>query len=515
MAARLAGAAPAGWRRVTLSGFADGQRTGSYLLTGGDGSVSDVSLVRDLRRLYKVCRTSDSSLIVKLTIDSSGWFEATMSSGSIRSAGDFRERGIRYILRSGTAVPDAGDEQPGPSDPAPAGDPAEAVRLLRQYREMGRRRWLDVELDEPSDVQAMLPPEFFAARLAEAEASMGVALPADLRALHQVSDGDAQEGVFGRLSWWVDMAEMVALHNGDRPWASRSSREDPFSFVRDPYPYAVVKRSVDRAGWIPFLLRPDGDYLAVDMDPAPGGRPGQVIRIGAGCFDGTVYIADSVTALLRQRVDALASAPPIEETEDWELAVEVRQPRVQSGNWHIEGTDASLHEIPSDVQKLTVENGGDIDLAPLRGAPLLRCVELTGRTQADLSPLRSVPLEILDLDLKTIDLAPLAGHPTLRAVKLTSPHPVDLSPLRSLSRLDALLVRASVLDIETIPDLDRLRYLGLRHRQWQELWERADRTPPLDVAGLSGKVSDDQVAEWVGRFPAAAEAQRHTGRWDM
>ncbi|MEU6715441.1 SMI1/KNR4 family protein [Nonomuraea sp. NPDC046802] len=71
----------------------------------------------------------------------------------------------------------------------------------------------------------------------------------------------------------------------------------------------VVFRSwpggVQRPGWIWFAFDPGGNWLAVDMDAAPNGRPGQVIAVGVDYPKGPTYIADSVTTFLRCLVEAL------------------------------------------------------------------------------------------------------------------------------------------------------------------------------------------------------------------
>jgi cell wall assembly regulator SMI1 len=97
----------------------------------------------------------------------------------------------------------------------------------------------------------------------------------------------------------------VTVHRGDRHWAARGSHDvPPLNFRYDSHPPGKVRRAIDRPGWVPFVLGTGGDYLAVDMDPGPNGRPGQVIRIGGDSDDGPVYVADSVTTLFRSNWSA-------------------------------------------------------------------------------------------------------------------------------------------------------------------------------------------------------------------
>lgn len=403
-------------------------------------------------------------------------------------------RGVRYTIRPDVPFPEPGDEQEGPSDPTPAGDPQEAVRLLREYLQLREKLEYGAGDDDQEDViAATLPAPLPESQRTRVESRLGMTLPADLRALYAVADGDGEAGLFQRLSWWVDLDGLAKVHGGERHWAMRGSHDVPhLTFRYDSQPPGMVRRAADRPGWAPFVLGTGGDYLAVDLDPGPNGRPGQVIRIGSDRDDGAVYITDSVTSLLRKLVTALTDGD-YERVGDDELYIEVEpdwRDSEEDRHWSIGGADASLDGLPPTLQHLTVTDVDEIDLEPLRGAPILRWVQLSGRTTADLDPLRDTPVEILDLDLKTIDLAPLTSHPQLRSVALRSTSPVDLAPLRSCPHLYALdLSNTHIEAFETVAALDGLRYLALRHRQWQQLWECTDRLPPLAVAFLAGKAS--------------------------
>ncbi|MEU0569251.1 SMI1/KNR4 family protein [Nonomuraea sp. NPDC005983] len=499
MCTQIAGAAPEGWLRATVNGFVDKQGVGlagvSYRPAAGDEQAVEVDLRRGLRHAYRVSGLSEQGLSIELTVDASGRFEAVTGCGVSRVS--HPKRGFLYVIKPETLPPDPGDEQDGPAELTPAGDPEEAVWLLREYLRR-RAECLGGMLEDPSGI---LPAPLPSARLAEMESRLNVALPADLRALYGVADGDGQVGLFGRLSWWMDALGVAAVHGGDRHWAPRGWRDRPFQpfwpFVHDADPPGTVRRSVDRRGWIPFVIGTDGNYLAVDMDPASGGRPGQVIRIGPGYYHGPTYVADSVTTLLRRYVDALVRGDH-RIGEDGDLRIDVPEPHKGAG---------------THLQTLRVTEGGEADLQLARQAPFLRAVELSRCPSADLTALREAPIETLDIDLKTIDLAPLAGHPTLRAVTLTTPHPVDLDTLRALPHLEGLdLSRASTRGIQAIAELDGLLYLALRYEQWQELWAHTDRIPALTAALLAGKAPYDKVADWTAQFNARTVDRRPTAQ---
>lgn len=490
LCARVVGAAPDGWVRAAVSGVVDPQGVGvtgvSFVLAGGGERVVEVDLRSGLRQAYRAAGSAAGSAVgdadggsggplsVGLVVEASGEYEAVAE--WLPPGG----RGVLCVVDPGVSPGDPADEQDGPVDSTEAGDPEEAVRLLREC--LAFRGVVFGFLDE--DPFASLPGPLAAGRLAEVERGLGVAFPADLRALYGVCDGDGEYGVFERLSFWMGAETVAALYGGERHWAVGDWRKrlfDPFLYEAEPC--GTVRRAVDRPGWIPFALCTDGDLLAVDMDPAAGGRPGQVIRISV--VVGVRYVADSVTSLLRRYVEAFRGGGDLVD-ENGEFRVEVPEP----------------HREPiRSLQKLSVDDGGEVDLERARRAPHLRAVELRRCASADFSPLREAPLETLDVEMKTVDLAPLAGHPTLRRVTVNSPRPVDLGPLRTLPRLEVLDVsRASVPDLRPIAELDGLRYLALRYEQWEELWSVTDRMPPLGLACGVGKGSLDRAATWLAQL---------------
>jgi len=231
------------------------------------------------------------------------------------------------------------------------------------------------------------------------------------------------------------------------------------------------------------------------MDPGPAGRPGQVIRVGIHYDGAPVYVADSVTTMLRRLVAALDQDDYWE--EDGCLNLNVELPSYLNGTatfWRGEGP---IPKKPRKVQHLAVDRVRHLDLEAVRRAPHLRSVTLSGEGPVDLHPLRDAPLEELQLDLNAVDLNQLAGHPTLRVVRLGTKEPVDLSVLRTFPRLEGLeLSEAAVQDLSTIGDLNALLFLTLSYEQWRQL----DKIPPLAAAGLGGDPELSQVDEWAARF---------------
>ncbi|MFD1541504.1 hypothetical protein [Nonomuraea guangzhouensis] len=154
------------------------------------------------------------------------------------------------------------------------------------------------------------------------------------------------------------------------------------------------------------------------------------------------------------------------------------------------------------------------DLGFLDNLPNLRAAYLAGPGDLDLAALRAVPVETLELKLRSVDLTPLAGHAELRSLTLISKDSVDLAPLRAIPHLWALDVSAaSVADIDVIAELPRLRYLEARQDQWYELWQRDD-LPPFSAVGVHpGPPRRDWPGRACWKTVQGRPPQRHTGRY--
>ncbi|TDC42004.1 hypothetical protein E1281_36725 [Actinomadura sp. KC345] len=136
---------------------------------------------------------------------------------------------------------------------------------------------------------------------------MGVELPADLRVMYEVADGDGDDGIFeGRV--WLPLEEVVQAHEGHRRrvWFGWNLGWNAVVFDADPP--ETVRRCTGHPGWIPFAYDYGGNYLAVDMSPARAGRPGQVIAIGRDHEKGPALVAGSVTDLLGDYLDLWTAA---------------------------------------------------------------------------------------------------------------------------------------------------------------------------------------------------------------
>ncbi|MBB5781871.1 SMI1/KNR4 family protein [Nonomuraea jabiensis] len=491
LAVQTAARAPDGWRRATFT--IGGGTRGYYTLP--DGALKNHGLPFDLRKALRLGRGT----AVTMVVHPSGWFEAAVG-------GRAENSGVACVLDEEALPSGPGDEVDGPADPTQAGDPAEAVRLLRAY--LQRREEILGYSDE-------LPPP--AADREEMFADLDHALPDDLRALYDVMDGDDDLGLIDNGYDWLS-ASFVSELGSDHVWVDNVPLfdPDPWRIMLDDGPPGAVRRSIDRDGWIPFADGGNNEYLAVDMDPGPGGRPGQVIRIGLR-RDGPTYVADSVTSLLRRHVEALERGDWTCEDDDLRIDLGDMALARENENAPDASTVWACREVLNpghNTQSLWVRGGGDIDLGTVRGTRLLK-LELTQCRSADLSPLRDTAVEALTLqDVEALDLAPIAGHPTLRAVRVRAHHAVDLEPLVTAPRLYALdLCGSSVMDLAALGRMSRLRYLSLRYEQWQELWRQNVTLPGLAMAVLSDDPSPSRIAEWARRLPRGGGVQHYIGQY--
>ncbi|MEV6233548.1 SMI1/KNR4 family protein [Saccharopolyspora shandongensis] len=513
MAARVAENAPEGWRRAWASVHRSrsGARSSVMQYELADGELRDggVDLFKEAGTLFFATEPWPEHLTVELAVEPSGEFGAITSRSLIRT--QYQPDRLLFVLKPDALPAEPGDEQEGPADPTFAGDPDEAVRLLREYLRLRAEIFEEEEEEE-------LPPPLDEATSAELMASLDVALPPDLVALYGVANGDDGEdfNIFDTHSWIdLEFAAEHPHHRHDGDWT-----DDPLTgAVFEATPPGKVRRSMSRDGWIVIGVNEDGDFLAVDMDPGPAGRPGQVIIIGGEYEGAPVYVADSVTTLLRRQVEALERGDY--EFDHGRLFVDADTPRtvmyLESRWWDADDHGGALTGMPGEVQRVTAWKADGIDLEPARHAPLLRDVVLRGQGALDLSPLRDAPLESLTLEMSSIDPTPLSGHPTLRNLTLRSQSPVEVAVLPTLPRLQGLdLSRAEVTDMAPVVKLEGLLFLALTYEQWVRLWELGAALPSLAAVALGGNPTPNQIDEWTEHFTGTLPGhEKHTGRYEM
>ncbi|MFG2846659.1 SMI1/KNR4 family protein [Kitasatospora sp. NPDC048296] len=489
--------APEGWTEAVLSSQVDRRSAslaGRITVPGATGHCPrpDASF-EDLRRLGDAVRQLRGwdGTALELRCRRSGEHELLAFEDSVSRLNGVRG-GFHAVLDGDYRLPQPGaDQEAGTA--APVGDPALAVARFRTYLE--RRAEIRSRPDQ-------LPPPAPESAIEEVERRIGHRLPADLRALYRIADGDAVGhdpchliGTYG----WLSLESMVAVRERLRTpfWYSWELGWDWVVFDADPP--NTVRRCGGHPAWLPFATGEDGNYLAVDLAPARDGRPGQVIRIGADCRDGPEYVAESVTALIGRYLEQLESASYEYDVEEGWIELD------DTEEWA--GQRQFIGEIPDPVsptlQALYLHDlAGVVDLSPLTAATQLRRLYVGRSAVADLSPLRGLPVESLRVPLEGGDLSPLEGHPTLRSLELATVASVDLAVLRTLPNLHGLDVAdATVGDLTVLADLPGLRYLALNRHQWTELLA-ADNVPStLAAAGLMDpEATMSEALAWAARL---------------
>ncbi|WP_433479104.1 SMI1/KNR4 family protein [Spirillospora sp. CA-142024] len=386
-----------------------------------------------------------------------------------------RKPPILYVIDEEFVMSDRGDEQEGPESAIPAGDPDEAVRLFHHYRRlMAQILGYEEELPDPALEEDLVA----------VEEDLGVSPPPDLRALYGIADGDGDliNPLFDRQDW-LPLAE---IGGQDDEWLeiAREWRYEPWRrTVFDAQPPNTVRRSPLRPSWIRFADDTGGNWLAVDMDPAPNGRPGQVIAVGVDYTEGPAYVADSVTTFLRRLVEALERGDYSRHDESLWIDADLPDRTDRQVLYSDDPPSyAWARQSGPGVQEVRVS--GVENCAFLAEMPDVCSLALSSKGSPDLTPLADCPVEFLELDAESVDLTAPARNRELRSLSVTCARPVELAPLRSAPNLWALdISTAPVTDIATVTELDGLRFLEVTQDQWRKLSELGD-LPSLAVVGI-------------------------------
>ena len=207
---------------------------------------------------------------------------------------------------------------------------------------------------------ADLRPGATADAIAAAESAIGVQFPDDLKTLYRLADGSEVDypGQLDDGHWFMPLAQAIELYEimiefaDEQPvddynfW--RSQVDNQIISVKGPVkPHSFSKR------WIP-LTNSNGDvHRCIDLDPAPGGSPGQVIEVYPEACSHQV-LADSLGDYLAKFAERLETGrfvmehgslvdPDSEEVSDWGvpdymLMGNVTEPLAEPGPGEIELT---------------------------------------------------------------------------------------------------------------------------------------------------------------------------------
>jgi cell wall assembly regulator SMI1 len=109
--------------------------------------------------------------------------------------------------------------------------------------------------------------------LTDAEQVMGLVLPADIRESYRLHDG-SQNG-YAILPWGYHLLSLAGVVASWRMWQSHVAEGMWVEVATDPE--GPIRPVHWNHRWVPISHNNGGDHQCVDLDPAPGGKAGQVI----------------------------------------------------------------------------------------------------------------------------------------------------------------------------------------------------------------------------------------------
>ncbi|MFD2472592.1 SMI1/KNR4 family protein [Amycolatopsis silviterrae] len=344
--------------------------------------------------------------------------------------------------------------------------------------------------------------------IAAAEARIQARLPEDLRALYRLVGRDS--GETGLLGYFAhdSLDTVVEDYHYSLPGAYRGAAfdESPYSagVVPEAVPPGRIKRVARDDWWVSFGGNHSDQWIAVDLDPAEGGRSGQVIEHGE---EVARLIASSVTEMLTDVVTALRAGRFTRHEGDPRLEIQ-----------------AAFHDAPDEIHVLLVRNVAKLDLTAeisTKDPEVIQSCHLSDGVDVDLATLEPlgqlreagahrmktvVPnvaglplLESLTISAERTDLAALARHPTLWDLTLHDlTHPLDLAPLATLPNLTRLTIAGlDIPAIDQLTHLPALRVLTLDASQLTRLLASGHRLPHLAALTITGRILLPEAVEFL------------------
>ncbi|MGA7730174.1 MAG: SMI1/KNR4 family protein [Chloroflexia bacterium] len=132
------------------------------------------------------------------------------------------------------------------------------------------------------------------------EAILGVELPEDFRASYKIHNGQEYDS-----PWMIGGKELMSLERIEIEWSSMLELLDGGDFDGlKSLAEGPMRNDWWNRAWVPITYDGAGNYFCMDLDPAPGGNRGQLVRFWHDANDRNV-IAPSFGDWLRQYADDL------------------------------------------------------------------------------------------------------------------------------------------------------------------------------------------------------------------
>ena len=123
------------------------------------------------------------------------------------------------------------------------------------------------------DILQDLNPGATDADIASAEQALGLTLPEDMRTAYRLHNGSAGASAPLMGDWYfLALQHMTARWRTMKELADKGTFEGNEVLARGP-----MKDDWWNARWLPVADNGAGDYRCADLDPGPGGAPGQIV----------------------------------------------------------------------------------------------------------------------------------------------------------------------------------------------------------------------------------------------
>jgi cell wall assembly regulator SMI1 len=368
--------APAGTREIEFRGTVFHGSMGGSVVYDGDPSIRAVDLDRGERPIDTLRPIRDlvavEGIAVRVFAPAEGEARVSIVPGGQPVSFGMGAELLEVVLLVAGAVPEPYRREPvrlAEAVASPLADPSAVTELVRRH----------LPDAEPVSLEA----------LAEAESSLGMALPDDVRALYLAANsGDLIVGSEDNSDFYG--MRIVPLLDQDY----RSTLEPAARFLSWQYgatevaaadPAERVQALAVSRDW--FILGDDwgGNLYVADLAPGPRGHIGQILFVDHEMSSGASWVAPSLTELLTQRPREMT--PP---ATPQELLVRVG-PR--SGR--------TLADVRPSTEVLYVSPAPEpAALSVLAGHDSLRTLVTQSSAIASLSDVMRLPrLEFLELDV--------------------------------------------------------------------------------------------------------------------
>ena len=158
-------------------------------------------------------------------------------------------------------------------------------------------QWLEENAAETLD---MLAPGAEEDEIVDAEEALGLSFPDDLRQSYLRHNGEGDDEVYLAQGWILMSLDAVV----DNYKMLQKLYEDGVFDPNDGLPEGPVKPVWWSPKWIPVAENGGGDYLMIDLDPAEGGKVGQVVEYWHN-DDLRTVMAPSFAAFMAKMADDL------------------------------------------------------------------------------------------------------------------------------------------------------------------------------------------------------------------